>query len=55
VSLDRDVLAALTDSFRNSLAAIELAPQLIEIADLEVRAELDGAGVRRELAEQNPE
>ena len=51
-AVDRHVLAPFADDLGNRLAAVELASQLIEVPDLEVSAELHGARIGCELAEQ---
>ncbi len=49
------VSAFARDVLRHGLRVIDLPAQLVEVNDLQVRPELDLAGVRRELAEQELE
>ena len=48
-----DLVDHVTDDLRDGLLRIDLAPQLVEIRDVEIRAELDAAAVRLELAEHD--
>src|SRR5690606_6762826 len=51
-AVDRDVIAALADDVHHRLGFVDLAAKLIEVRDLEVRAELHAAFVRLELADE---
>src|SRR5690606_38629907 len=55
LAVDADVVAAVADHFDNGAVGVELPAQLVEVADLEVRAELHRAGIRNDLAEHDPE
>lgn len=54
-SLNLYVVAAFANGLGNRLRRIELASQLIEVGHLQIRAQLHGARVRGELAEQDAE
>src|SRR5690606_17324334 len=54
-AVDRDVIAAFADDVPDRLGLIDLPPHLIEIGDLEIRAELDRAVIRLDLPEQDAE
>src|ERR1019366_2947143 len=51
-ALEGDRLRIARDVLRHGLGVVDLPAQLIEIDDLEVRAELDRARLGRELAQQ---
>ncbi len=52
-AVEIDVVTAFADDFSNGLARVELAAQLIEVANLKVGAQLDRPLLRLELTEQN--
>src|SRR5690606_9811926 len=52
-SVDRDVVAAFADDVHHGLRLVDLAAELIEVRDLEIRAELHAARVGLELADQD--
>src|SRR5690606_8985756 len=51
-SVDRNVLPSFADELHDRLRLVDVAAQLVEVRDLEIRAELDAPFVRRELADQ---
>ena len=54
LAVEPDVGAAVADVVRDGLLFVQGLPQLVEVADLEIRAVLDGAGLRFQVAEQQP-
>ena len=46
------ILIIFYDIFLHGLILIQLLAQLVEIADLQIRAQADAAGVRLEIAEK---
>src|SRR5690606_25412906 len=52
---DLHVLAALADDLGDGLRRVDLASKLVEVGRHDVRADLDGAFLGRQLAEHDPE
>ena len=52
-AVDEDVVAAVGDGLGHGLVGVELPPQLVEVADLEIGARLHRPGVGRDLPHQD--
>ena len=45
-AVNRNVVAPVTDDLGNGLVGVQIALQLIEVSDLQIRPELDGASLQ---------
>src|SRR5690606_21120413 len=53
LAVDEDVVATVADGFRHGLVRVEVAAELVEVTDFQVRAVLDRAGVGHDLAQHD--